>query len=59
MSRLRKQAVAVALFAMIFVTSSAIASPRGDDSLRRGFGSRVKSLIVRILDDIRATFPPG
>jgi hypothetical protein len=56
MSRLRKQAAVFALLATLFVSTSALAAPRGDDG---GFASRLKTFIVRIFEDIRASFPPG
>ena len=59
MSRLRKQAAVLALLATLFVSSSALAAPGRDDSQKGSFGSRLKTFIVKVLDDIRANFPPG
>jgi hypothetical protein len=58
MSRLRKRAATLALLATLFVSGSALAAP-GDDARRDHFGSWLKSVIVRVLEDIRANFPPG
>ena len=59
MSRLRKQAAVLALLATLFASSGALAAPGRDDSQKGGFASRLKAFIVKALDDIRASFPPG
>lgn len=57
MSGLRKRAATLVLAAALFANGSTLAASRGDVP-RDHFGSWLK-LIVRVLDDIRANFPPG
>lgn len=59
MSRIRRYIHALALLAAICVTSAALAAPRNDDPGSGSFFARAKALIVRALDDIRSTLPPG
>jgi hypothetical protein len=61
MSRLPKHVAALALFAALFVNSTAFAAPCGDHSPGPGpdLRARIKSIIVKILEDIRANFPGG
>lgn len=62
MSKHRKYALALTLLVVLCVNGTAVAASR-DEGSRNGRGSdlfsRVRDRIVRILDDIRGSFPPG
>lgn len=57
MPKVRKSTIALALFTALCINGSALAAPR--DEQRSDLKSRIKTIIVRILDDIRMGFPPG
>ena len=59
MSRLQRYATALGLVAALFVSSTVLAAPRRDDSWAPDFGSRITAFVVKMLENIRATFPGG
>jgi hypothetical protein len=59
MRTIRKSARCIMLALTILVSASAFAGPRGDDSPDHGIVSRITTIIVKALDDIRAGFPGG
>jgi len=58
MSRLRKHVAPLALVVTLFVSGAALGAPMGE-SQGLDLRSRVKVFVIRILEDIRATFPGG
>jgi len=57
MPKARKSTIALAIFTALCINGSALAAPR--DGQRSDLKSRIKIIIVRILDDIRMGFPGG
>ena len=59
MSKIRTFTRVAALAAVLLISASAVAAPRHDDIGFGSFTSRLRLIVVTILDDIRGTFPPG
>ena len=59
MSRLQKYATAIGLVAALFVSSTALAAPRRDDSWAPDFISRITAFAIKMLEDIRGNLPGG